>query len=432
MTLVGPIGQPTVSASRWCGPSQDFQQIEFPIGNVLYQTTGGIGNPRISPKGDLIAFLEQPLGSGGVGSVATVDMKGNKKTLTQFWLGSLVGLAWSSSGDEILFAASAYGLASSLYAVNRSGQQRVIAHLPGNFSVQDVAHDGRVLLVHAVFSSTLFFLPTVDSKETDLYWHDLSWLSDISRDGKALLFSEGGDAARSGEDYVTYLRRTDGSAAVRLGPGLPIEISPDGKWAMVMGSSRAPSQLVLLPTGTGEARPLTHDGIHHQGAAWTPDGTRIVFVGNEPSHRIRYYVQSLDGASPRAITPESVSFNNSDPVAISPDGKSVAVAGLDGKITLYPLDHGAPRAVPKLAEGFAPLRWCPGDSLMVYQAGNVPVKILRVDVVTGKQALWKELSPPNRTGLVGIAYIRVGADCQNLAYSATYSPSELWIVSGLR
>ena len=35
-----------------------FQQLEFPVGNVLYQTTGGIGNPRISPKGDLIAFLE--------------------------------------------------------------------------------------------------------------------------------------------------------------------------------------------------------------------------------------------------------------------------------------------------------------------------------------------------------------------------------------
>ena len=175
------------------------------------------------------------------------------------------------------------------------------------------------------------------------------------------MFSEGGDATRSGEDFVTYLRGTDGSAAVRLGPGYPLEISPDGKWAMVLGSTRAPSQLVLLPTGTGEARPLTHDGIHHQGAAWTPDGKRIVFVGNEPGHRIRYYVQSLDGGSPRAITPENVSYNNSDPVAISPDGKSVAVAGLDGKIVLYPLDQGTPRTVPKLAGRFRSLALVPGQ-----------------------------------------------------------------------
>jgi dipeptidyl aminopeptidase/acylaminoacyl peptidase len=257
-------------------------------------------------------------------------------------------------------------------------------------------------------------------------------MSDISRDGKSLLFSEGGDATRSGEDYVAYLRGTDGSAAVRLGPGYPLEISPDGKWAVTLGSLRAPSQLVLLPTGTGDARPLTHDGTHHQGAAWTPDGRRVVFVGNEPGHRIRYYVQSVDGGSPRAITPENVSFDNSDPVAISPDGGSVAVAGLDGKIVLYPLDNGAPRTVPKLAEGFAPLRWCPDNSLMVYRAGDVPVKILRVVVETGEQTLWKELAPPYRTGLTGIPNVRVGADCQSSAYSALYFPSELWIADGLR
>ncbi len=410
-----------------------FQQLEFPVGTVLYQTTGGIGSPRISPKGDLIAFLDQPLGSSGsLGTVATVDLKGNKKTLTQFWLGSLTGLAWSSSGDEILFAASAYGVASSVYAVNPSGRQRLIAHLPGTFSVLDVAPDGRLLMTRAVLSSAMFYQPTLDSKETDMYWHDLSWVTDISRDGKALLFSEGGDATRSGEDYVAYIRRTDGSAAVRLGPGLPLEISPDGRWALVLGSSRAPSQLLFLPTGTGDARPLTHDGIHHLGAGWTPDGKRIVFVGNEPGHRIRYYVQSVDGGPPRAITPENVNFSNSDPVAVSPDGRFVAVAGLDGKIVLYSLDNGAPRAVPKLAGGFTPLRWCPGNSLMVYHAGDVPVKVLRVDIETGERALWKELAPTYRTGLAGITFIRVGVDCQSSAYSALYQPSELWIADGLR
>ena len=409
-----------------------FQRLEFPLGNALYQTTGGVNDPRISPKGDLIAFLEQPI-LGGVGSVATVDLKGNKKTLTQLWLGLLNGLAWSSSSDEILFAAAAYGATTSLYAVNRSGRQRLIAHLPGNFFLADVAPDGRLLMMHQVSSSTLFYLPTSASEEADLYWHDNSVISDISRDGKSLLFAEGGDSTRSGEDYVTYLRGTDGSPAVRLGPGLALEISPDGKWALVLGSTRAPSQLVLLPTGTGEARPLTRDGIHHQGAAWTPDGKRIVFVGNEPGHRIRYYVQSLAGGSPRAITPENVSFSNSDPVTISTDGRSVAVAGLDGKIVLYPLDDGAPRAVPKLADGFAPLRWCPDNrSLMVYHSGDVPVKILQVDVETGEETVWKELALANRTGLGGINAVRVGADCQSSAYSVAYGLSELWIADGLR
>jgi dipeptidyl aminopeptidase/acylaminoacyl peptidase len=194
----------------------------------------------------------------------------------------------------------------------------------------------------------------------------------------------------------------------------------------------APSQLVLLPTGSGEARTLTRDGIHHQAAAWTPDGKRIVFVGNEPGHRIRYYVQDLDSGPPRAITPENVSFNNNDPVTISPDGRSVAVAGMDGKIVSYALDHGTPHAVPKLPGGFAPLRWCPGNSLLVYHIGDAPVKVLRVDIETGEQTLWKELAPAYRTGLIDIPNIRIGADCQNSAYTASYEPSELWIVDGLR
>jgi len=408
-----------------------FQQLEFPIGNVLYRNTGGIQNPRISPKGDLIAFVDDTLGPG-VGSVATVDMKGNKKTLTELWLGYLQGLAWSSSGDEILFTAAEHGYTLSLYVVNRSGRQRLTARLPGTFVLLDVAPDGRLLMAHKAGSNSLFYLPTVDSKETDLYWHDSSFAVDISRDGKSILFVEGGDATRSGEDYVTYLRGTDGSAASRLGPGFPQAISPDEKWAMALGSGRPPYQLVLLPTGTGEARPLTHDAIHHQGAAWTADGKRIVFVGNEPGHRLRYYVQSVDGGPPRAITPENVSFNSFDPVTVSPDGKSVAVAGLDGKIQLYPLDDGAPRTVPKLADGFAPLRWCQDNSLMVYQGEDVPVKILRVNVETGEQTLWRELAPANRTEVNPGFVIRVGADCKSSAYSAQYGLSELWIVDGMR
>jgi dipeptidyl aminopeptidase/acylaminoacyl peptidase len=319
-----------------------------------------------------------------------------------------------------------------LYAVTRAGRQRLIAHLSGEFIALDVAPDGRLLMEHSVNSNSLFFLPTVESKEVDLYWHDQSSLRDISRDGKFILFAEGGDATQSGEDFVTYLRGTDGSPAVRLGPGIPLEISPDGKWAMIMGSTRAPAQLALLPTGPGEARALTHDRIHHQGAAWTPDGKRIVFVGNEPGHRIRYYVQNLDGGPPRSVTPENVSFNDYDPLAVSADGKSVAVAGLDGKIVLYPLDNGTPHTVPKLGAGLAPLRWCADNSLLASQAGDVSVKILRVDAETGKQTLWKELTPANRTGLIGIEAVRVGADCQSSAYSVGYAPSELWIADGLR
>jgi hypothetical protein len=69
---------------------------------------------------------------------------------------------------------------------------------------------------------------------------------------------------------------------------------------------------------------------------------------------------------------------------------------------------------------------------MVYQGGDVPVKILRLDVVTGAKAPWRELAPNYKTGLLGIVFARVGADCQSSAYSAWYAPSDLWIADGLR
>jgi hypothetical protein len=158
-----------------------------------------------------------------------------------------------------------------------------------------------------------------------------------------------------------------------------------------------------------------------------------VFVGNEPGHHLRYYVQNLDGAPPRAVTPENVSFNFLlDPVVISPNGRFVAAAELDGKVLLYPLDGGAPREIPKLADGSEPLRWCPDASLLIYHAGTVPLKIVRTDIETGKQTVWKELEPSYRTGLTSISNTRVRADCKSLAYTAQYALTELWIVAGLR
>jgi hypothetical protein len=99
----------------------------------------------------------------------------------------------------------------------------------------------------------------------------------------------------------------------------------------------------------------------------------------------------------------------------------------------HPLDEGVQRPVPKLADGFAPLRWCPGNrSLLVYRAGDVPVKIFRMDVETGEQNLWKELAPAYRTGLSSVHPLRVRADCKSLAYSAGYHSEALWLVDGLR
>ncbi|MGA9390022.1 MAG: protein kinase, partial [Candidatus Sulfotelmatobacter sp.] len=58
-------------------------RLEFPIGKVLYETSGGwISYPRVSPKGDLVAFMDHPNQGDDGGSVAIVDLSGRKTELT--------------------------------------------------------------------------------------------------------------------------------------------------------------------------------------------------------------------------------------------------------------------------------------------------------------------------------------------------------------
>ena len=120
---------------------------------------------------------------------------------------------------------------------------------------------------------------------------------DLSADGKTLLLGEGGVAG--GRTYGAYLRKTDGSPAVRIGDGTGVSLSPDGKWAM-SGLPTSPQQMVLLPTGPGESRVLPRHTIssYTAGACWFADGRRTLFSATEPSHRSRIYMQDVSGGAP--------------------------------------------------------------------------------------------------------------------------------------
>ena len=53
------------------------------------------------------------------------------------------------------------------------------------------------------------------------------------------------------------------------------------------------SQLIEVPTKTGEIKPLTHDQVVHLSAQWFPDEKRVLFLGGEPGHGPRFYVPDL-------------------------------------------------------------------------------------------------------------------------------------------
>jgi serine/threonine protein kinase/Tol biopolymer transport system component len=201
-------------------------QLEYPVGKVLYETAGYISHPRISPRGDLVAFMDHQVQGDNRGWVAVVDLAGKKTVLSGEW-GGEEGLAWSPAGDEVWFTAGRSGEASALYAVTLSGRERLVVRMTSHLMLHDIARDGRVLLTSYSDSQNIISQTPGETKERDLSWLDHGRPSYLSPDGKTIVISYDGEGG--GVNYAVYLRHTDGSPAVRLGDGALARLSPDGK-----------------------------------------------------------------------------------------------------------------------------------------------------------------------------------------------------------
>jgi Tol biopolymer transport system component/predicted Ser/Thr protein kinase len=409
-------------------------RLELPIGKPLYQTGGWIGHPRVSPKGDLIAFADHPQQGDDSGSLAVVDLAGNKKLLSSQWF-TIQGLAWAPNGKEIWFTASRSGTDRTLYATSLDGKQRIVARLPGALMLLDIAKDGRVLLVRATWRRELLGVFASDPKQHELSWLDYTFPSDLSADGKTLLFDEEGgggalDYSKSGGlTYAVYIRKTDGSPAVLLGEGGAVALSPDGKWVIAQ-TQESPSQFRLLPTAAGEPRDLTKDNVNHSWAHWFPDGKRILFSADEPGKGVRFYIYDLGSGKSAAISQEGV---NGTAFALSPDSQQIAAIGPDQKGYLYPVAGGEPRLVAGINQGEQPITWsADGRSLYIYQPGELPARVYRLDVQSGQRTLWKELMPSDPAGVENIGPIYMTPDAKSCVFGYHRMLADLYLVEGLK
>jgi len=409
-------------------------RLEFPIGKPLYETGGWIGHPRVNPKGDLIAFIDHPVQGDDSGSLAVVDLAGKMKTLSGQWF-TIQGVAWSPDGKEIWFTASKSGVDRTLYAVTLDGKERMVLRLPGAVMIFDIFKDGRVLLMRASWRRELVGMTADDAKQHDLSWLDYTYPADLSTDGKTLLFDEEGgggslDYSKSGGlSYAVYIRKTDGSPAVLLGEGGAVALSPDGK-SVIAQTQDSPSQLRLLTTGAGEAKVLTQDKINHSWSRWFPDGNRILFTGNEEGKGVKLYVRDVASGKTDAITQEGV---NGTEFVISPDSQWVAGIGPDQKGYLYPVAGGDPRLLPGLNPGEQPITFSTdGASLYIYQPGELPARVMRLDVRTGQRTLWKELMPTDPAGVETIGPILMTPDAKTCVFGYHRMLADLYLVEGLK
>ena len=395
-------------------------QLEYPIGKVLYETAGWITDIRLSPAGDKIAFLDHGYWPDDRGSVAVVDLAGNKKQLTEEWE-SEDGLAWSPDGKEVWFTAASSGIERSLFAVTLSGKQRLLLSVPATLHLFDVYPDGRVLL-GAGHERVNMTSATADGKTRDLSWSGWTVVSDIPEDGKQVLFDEQSEFA--GANYTVAVRGVDGSPPIKLGEGELAKYSPDGKWVGAVIPSQ-PNHFMLLPTGPGQARDISVDGLHMlQRVGFLRDG-RLLLVGAKPNDGTRCFIRKLDGGTLNPITGEGVLECRG-----SPDSRQLA-AYQAGDLWLYDIETGKGHPVPN-AQHFLPIRWMDNQTILAAPLGEMPARVYQIDAATGKQTLFKELEPGDRAGVYQVTSLAASPDGKTIVYSYHQAIYDLYVVEGLK
>jgi len=397
-------------------------RLEYPVGTVLYEIDSLPPlAPRVSGDGKLVSFFDYDVEVGDY-SLCVVGPNQPKRVLSRGWRG-VGSLNWSPRGDEIWFSASQPGSDPALYAVSLSGKQRFLGQAPGWIVMEDVAADGRVLLSTVNSRLGIRYVDFSRSTERDLAWLDASLLYEISSDAKSLLFVE--LSYGEGRNAAIYLRKVDGSAAVRLGFGNRPSLSPDGKWVVCVRREPTRSRLMLLPTGPGESRFLNVDRVRYESLGWFPDSKRVVFTGNEAGHPVRTWMYDLDTDKATPLSAEGTRGSQ-----VSPDGHWFVVAD-PHQVSLAPTGSGATRNLMKLQNGEAVVRWsADGRYLFLRQPEGETIKISRLEIATGRKEPWQTLKVPE-PGAEFIGALALSPDGKACAFTFQHDIANLYLVTGL-
>jgi Tol biopolymer transport system component len=402
--------------------------LEFPLGHAIEESFF-LGRPiAISRQGELasVEFTEDD----NLVDLWVTDRSGKKRRVVQ-GLRSIDGLSWSPKTGELFYYARRGVGDDALRAVSPSGRERVVWPGAGNFVLHDVALDGRVLLERYTSRSGVIYAPGNGAPGRDLGWLDGTTLRDISPDGSQILFTEYGEGG--GSSPGVYVRRTDGSPAVRLGDGRPQNFSPDGKWVVTATTGEKP-EIVLLPTGPGSPRRVPIEGIKPFGAIFIGDGKRIAVFHSAPGEPPQVSIVGVEGGRPKLVRSEGVKADLG--VAFSPDGARFAYSVADRRIMIAPISDGPAEPIPG-----APLGPCEiitgwshdGRFLFLLDRCEVSARVARMDVQTGERTKWKDLQLGDATGIIRIEDPRYAADDRGYAYSYVRTvSSDLYLVDGLK
>ena len=251
--------------------------LESPPGTSCSGPGGGISHPRFSSTAEQIAFLHHPVYGDDMGEVVVVDRSGKARTLSMSgppavaWHGpQTTGRSGSPRGRD-----RRNGLQPS-----RLGAARDVYASTTLIELEDIRR-------MATFCSTATSnarrpCRSIPRTGTLLTWSDWTVpLTAVSDDGKVLFGSFQPVGTQQGlQPQLAILRSMDGSRTQVLGRD-PLDLSADGRWALLQGESG--EALSIVPTGAGRTRTADVHGLAVIAARWMPDQKTILVAGHRPN-----------------------------------------------------------------------------------------------------------------------------------------------------
>jgi eukaryotic-like serine/threonine-protein kinase len=419
------------------------RQLEFPLGKPFYETSGALLNPRVSPRGDAVAVIHSTYSAD---ELLLIDVHGQRTVLRTvptaeesrgplpraagarvFPHGSPrsavpTGLAWSPNGEEVWFSSR-----DALWAASPSGGLRLVYQGLNEIRLEDISRAGTVLVNAQESRREITFVGPGGQLPRRLSLLGSGELAALSDDGRRVLFTEESPDG----SFVTYLRPTDGSPPVKLGPGYALSLSPDERWALVLPDhhrNEFENRLTLVPVGVGSPRTLSVPGVNAVGARLLRDGKRAAFVGQSPEDKqLRIYVMPLEGGEPRPISPPVVPAY----FDVSHDDGVAAALGLDQVLTLFPLAGGEPVRLPELGRDVVPAGWTEDGQLWARKFREVPTRLLRFDIAKRRVVEERSVGPIDPTDVIRVTRVRITPDGRSLAFDDERTLGGLVLVEGL-
>jgi eukaryotic-like serine/threonine-protein kinase len=314
------------------------------------------------------------------------------------------------------------------------GKRRVAARFPGYLAFYDLAADGRMLFSLNDERKGIRGLAAGATEERDLSVLEAADLRGISDDGSVILAVTVGEGG--GAKGAIYLRRTDGSPAVRLGDGAAFGMSPDGKWVSGFTSRESARRtFILMPTGPGDTVEVHVPQLPDRG------GLVVGWLGGEENYLVQGASTNGKGyqfydwnARANTLTPASPPNAPDNKPFVSPDRHSYLLpCAINGPWCIYSISGGDPKPVPGLTPHDVPIAWREdGKAIYIgtHQNDNRMMPIYLLDLATGARTLWKELRPS--IPVDALSAPEITPDGRAYAYNYIYVRSELYVASGVK